>query len=444
MQKPALITISFVLLFVLFASTLSIVFAQECKAPENPIKELQTPWPPAPIGGYTLTPDSKLSDLTGYVFGWGIGLAGLAVFIALIIAGVEYITSIDNPAKREDAKKRITSAVAGLALLLSSFAIFQVINPNLTQIKKDLPEIKKTGVGGSVAFPEKQCADRFTCCEGDLNCDPKNWICCQAGNSYCIEHQGVASSHAEAGFAYLDDGQRCRYNMECKNNWCKNDAASGTGRSCATPLGNGSLCSSNYECANNNCYCDTETWQKKCGDNPKICIKVFNQPEIGCDVVRFYAEPDFQGTSIDFTAPDAAQAGAGTFNSSDYVWFDQVFPGNASPMSYQAFSYQRDDTADKNIILGGDGKPKEQPCGITACGCQIARCLTPDSGGKCRESTVDPNSGEFSELAYSAGVSNTQEFYGAMIKDKTKQSIWDAGSGFVGWLKDVYGMLSGN
>jgi len=96
---------------------------------------LEVGWPKSPgIPGVNLTDDSNLADLIRYFYEWGIAFGGLAVFIALVIAGFQYLTSMGNPALMKEAKDRITSALLGLVLLLGSWLILNTINPQLTNL----------------------------------------------------------------------------------------------------------------------------------------------------------------------------------------------------------------------------------------------------------------------------------------------------------------------
>lgn len=57
----------------------------------------------------------------------GLFLAGIIVFVFLIIGGIQWITSGGDKAKTEAARGRITAAVVGLAIVASSFAIMSVL-----------------------------------------------------------------------------------------------------------------------------------------------------------------------------------------------------------------------------------------------------------------------------------------------------------------------------
>lgn len=54
-------------------------------------------------------------------------IAGILVFAYLIWGGIEWLTSGGDKQKTEDAKKRITSALTGLAIIGASWAIMLLI-----------------------------------------------------------------------------------------------------------------------------------------------------------------------------------------------------------------------------------------------------------------------------------------------------------------------------
>ncbi len=99
---------------------------------------LETDWPPAP-GGVDLTGESTLLEFIDYVFRWGILLGGLAAFVILILAGFQYLTSVGDPVKMQEARNRIRDAILGLILLLSTFLILNTLNPELTTLVMPSP-----------------------------------------------------------------------------------------------------------------------------------------------------------------------------------------------------------------------------------------------------------------------------------------------------------------
>jgi len=140
---------------------------------------LQVNWPSSPAGT-DLTPDSTLPQLVQYLYEWGILLGGLAAFIALIIAGFQYITSVGNPTVMKEAMDRIKGAALGLVLLLSSWLILNTINPQLTTFPP--LELKPP--------PEKEVSPYQRCGPGLPKC-PDNYVC---EKNFCVPEEPASES----------------------------------------------------------------------------------------------------------------------------------------------------------------------------------------------------------------------------------------------------------
>ena len=97
---------------------------------------LEIDWPPSP-GGTVLDDDSDVGDMVKYFYEWAIALGGIATFFALILGGFQYISSMGKPEAMKEARERITSAIWGLILLLSSWLILNTINPDLTTFRRN-------------------------------------------------------------------------------------------------------------------------------------------------------------------------------------------------------------------------------------------------------------------------------------------------------------------
>jgi len=93
----------------------------------------QIQWPPSPMGTQ-LTTTTEFHQFISYIYEWGISLGGIAVFVMLLWAGVEYLTSAGDPGKMREAIKRIKSSILGLILLLTSWLILNTINPQLVRL----------------------------------------------------------------------------------------------------------------------------------------------------------------------------------------------------------------------------------------------------------------------------------------------------------------------
>ncbi len=137
-------TTSFLVYLIAFLSSPLTVFS------ENNDTSLEVIWPrsPIPIEGEFITPEvgMELYEFINYIYSWSIGIAGLLVFAVLLFGGIKYISSAGDPDKIKDAKKKITSALIGLMLVLSSFTILNTINPQLTRITPQEDLLKDLGL----------------------------------------------------------------------------------------------------------------------------------------------------------------------------------------------------------------------------------------------------------------------------------------------------------
>ncbi len=67
-------------------------------------------------------------------------LAGILAVIVIMIAGFQWVAAAGNQSKIGEAKERITGAIIGLVLALSSYMLLNIINPKLVEIQ-DLSEL---------------------------------------------------------------------------------------------------------------------------------------------------------------------------------------------------------------------------------------------------------------------------------------------------------------
>ncbi|OGM09776.1 hypothetical protein A2W13_01180 [Candidatus Woesebacteria bacterium RBG_16_36_11] len=56
-----------------------------------------------------------------------LSIAGIVLFILLIMGGFKFITAGGEPAKVEGARKTLTSAIIGLVVIVLSFLILRII-----------------------------------------------------------------------------------------------------------------------------------------------------------------------------------------------------------------------------------------------------------------------------------------------------------------------------
>lgn len=86
---------------------------------------------------------SDLGSMFGRVIGYALGFAGILLFILLIVGGFKFITSGGDPKAVDGAKKTLTSAIAGLVIILISYLVLVLIKTitgvNVTNFSVVLP-----------------------------------------------------------------------------------------------------------------------------------------------------------------------------------------------------------------------------------------------------------------------------------------------------------------
>jgi len=132
------ITFLFSLIFLIFLSFYSSCLAQ---------KGLEVEYPEI-LGEKPETVETKLPEYIKYVFNFSIIVVGLLALAALILGGIHYLLSANDPSKLRAAKEQVFAAMLGLVILLSSYLILATVNPELLMFKLPLLE--------SIILPEKE------------------------------------------------------------------------------------------------------------------------------------------------------------------------------------------------------------------------------------------------------------------------------------------------
>lgn len=93
------------------------------------------PKPTAPTQGLP----TDLGQLIQQIFTWSLGILGISVFVMFFYAGFLWLTAAGNTSKVSDAKSRMTNAIFGAIILLSSYLILNTINPDFVRSSVNLP-----------------------------------------------------------------------------------------------------------------------------------------------------------------------------------------------------------------------------------------------------------------------------------------------------------------
>ena len=88
----------------------------------------------------SVTPEDILSLYTNYIFNLTIWAVGIIALGALIYGGTRYLTSTGKPEAMVSAKEQIIGAFFGLLLLLGSYLVLSILNPELIVLK--IPELE--------------------------------------------------------------------------------------------------------------------------------------------------------------------------------------------------------------------------------------------------------------------------------------------------------------
>ncbi len=79
-------------------------------------------------------PIGDANELIAFILRWAIGIGGGIAFLLMVYAGFVIMTSTGNPERLKGGQELLTSAVAGLIMLIFSIFILRLIGINILQI----------------------------------------------------------------------------------------------------------------------------------------------------------------------------------------------------------------------------------------------------------------------------------------------------------------------
>lgn len=86
--------------------------------------------------GLNLAQDQGLPQIIKWFYYAIVGISGFAAFVMIVWDGVKLIgSSASNPGATKDARTGIQNTVIGLLIVLASFLILQLINPDFTILR---------------------------------------------------------------------------------------------------------------------------------------------------------------------------------------------------------------------------------------------------------------------------------------------------------------------
>jgi len=90
------------------------------------------------ISGKSITINTTTKALGEYIkniYNYGVGIAAIVATVVLMIGGFQWIIAGGSGEKIGEAKAWISAALSGLVLVLSSYTLLNLINPNLVNFK---------------------------------------------------------------------------------------------------------------------------------------------------------------------------------------------------------------------------------------------------------------------------------------------------------------------
>ena len=139
-----------ILLFVAFICLFGIIYSADFAFADDTIRELEIEYPTIPAaetpGEDPAGERTTLPEYIKYLFNFGIAIGGILAFLILVYGGFLWMTSSGDPTAIGKAKTKMFGGIIGLCLLLGSWVIIGMIDPDLRYLK-DIPDmLGKSGV----------------------------------------------------------------------------------------------------------------------------------------------------------------------------------------------------------------------------------------------------------------------------------------------------------
>ena len=79
-------------------------------------------------------PIGDTNEFLGFILRWAIGIGGGIAFLLIVFAGFQIMTSAGNPERLQAGRELLTSAIAGLILLVFSVFILRIIGVDILKL----------------------------------------------------------------------------------------------------------------------------------------------------------------------------------------------------------------------------------------------------------------------------------------------------------------------
>lgn len=79
-------------------------------------------------------PYGNATDFTAFILRWAIGVGGGIAFLLILVAGFQIMTASGDPKKLQAGRELLTSAVAGIIMIIFSVFLLRIIGVNILGI----------------------------------------------------------------------------------------------------------------------------------------------------------------------------------------------------------------------------------------------------------------------------------------------------------------------
>jgi len=197
------------------------VFVKECPdgstncAPEQQRGYVYIPW---------------LAQYVSAIYRYALGIASIMAVVAVMVGGIMYLTSAGSAGRIGEAKKIIFGAISGLVIIIFSYVLLNLVNPELVKLTPIRVEAVIEEVLATGNFCKDLDANKIVVDVGGTP-QPPNFTGFECGKEYKVSaKQGTAIS--------VPEGQTC-FGDFCQKGGCA--VSSGGGYECQEALFRGEI-----------------------------------------------------------------------------------------------------------------------------------------------------------------------------------------------------------
>jgi hypothetical protein len=220
--------------------------------------------------------ESGVANWIKAVYLFGMGIIGVLAVMAIVFAGIQYISSVGNPEVIQQAKSKIGAAIAGLLLILLSYTILHTLDPRLVKLGFEGEESDLSSTYYDEIIEVSSCQTDSDCEKEKVNwCSEKKIANCENYLTYCLEESKKCGTRPKNLTGKAKVNQYCNTDADCDTRLCNTKE----NKCIIKPMKGYEGCERNNECESRMCR-KGPGWEVK---NVCVPIKGFPGGEY-CDI----------------------------------------------------------------------------------------------------------------------------------------------------------------